>query len=172
MSGKKRRFYIFTVLLLALALTACSPTDESAYEYCELGIRLGEGFSNYDAGGSFSTAYSDGSIIVGITRISFANSIEFGILDTWTPRKLCEVQMEKLDFPSDNGIEMHGDTPYFTYSRMDKDGDTHFYLTSFYRTQYAYFVITFITPEINKTEGKDKFLEYISSVYIIEDYLQ
>ncbi len=172
MSGIKRIFYILTALLLIISLAACSSTDNAAYEYCELGIRLGEGFSDYDAGTSFSTAYSDGSIIVGITRISFANSIEFGILDTWTPRKLCEVQMEELDFPSDNGIEMHGDTPYFTYSRMAKDGNTHFYLTSFYRTQYAYFVITFITPEINKREGKDKFLGYISSVYIIEDYLQ
>lgn len=154
--------------LLLLSFVSCKDADR--FEYCEIGIILTREFSEYDSDGAFSVAYSDGNTIVGISRYSFVDCIEEGLLTTYTPLKLAEVILDRGDYITD-GIKTEGDVVYFTYTNTDTDGNSYFYMPTFFRTPYAYFIITFITPKSREVVGRVEFLDYASSVYIIQDYL-
>ncbi len=161
---------ISLVLLLASMLTLCSCKSDR-FSYCEIGIVLTKDFCEYETE-DFNIAYSDGKTVVGIRRISFESCQALGMLTTWTPLKLASLQHEELDIDTDAGVETHGDVPFFTYTLTHESGGKYFYMPTFYRTRYAYFIITFITPEYNKDEGRAEFLKYAESVYILEEYLQ
>ena len=159
------------LLLISAVFSFVACAKKNRFEYCELGIVLNGDFEEYDSEGAFNVAYSDGNVIVGITRYSFVDCEEYGLLSTFTPLKLAEVYLGKMNRESDNGIEKHGDVPYFTYTEYSDDGSAYFYMPTFYRTPYAYFVITFITPKMREGEGRVEFYAYMSSVYILEEYL-
>ena len=160
---------ILLALTLLLSLTSCRGYD--SFEYCELGIYLGRDFEEYDSEGAFHVAYSDGETIVGIVRFSFVDCEEYGLLSTYSPEQLARVYLHKLGDDSDEGVQIHGDVPYFSYTAVASDGNKYFYMPTFYRTPYAYFVITFITPSIRAGEGRVEFLDYASTVHILDDYL-
>lgn len=137
-------------------------------EYCELGIILTKDFETYDSGGVYNASYSDGKTIVGIARYSFVDCEEYGLLTTFTPLKLANVYLEMMDRTVDEAVQKQGDVPYFTYTETTEDGSQYFYMPTFYRTPYAYFVITFITPKMREAEGRVEFLNYIKTVYFID----
>ena len=163
---------LISFLLIISIVTSFVSCKSANVEYCELGIVLTNDFGSYDSDGAFNVAYSDGNTIVGIARYSFVDCIELGLLTTYTPRKLAEVYLDMMDRTVDEGIKVHGDVPYFTYTESAEDGSSFFYMPTFYRTPYAYFVITFITPKSREAQGRVEFLEYISTVYILSEYLQ
>ena len=169
----KIKVFISLTLLIAtlLSLASCKQENETRIEYCELGIVLDKGFETYDSDGAFSVAYTDGKTIVGISRFSFVDCEEQGILTTFTPRKFAEVYLERLGRVVDESVKLHGDVPYFTYTNVDSDGQQYFYMPTFYRTPYAYFIITFITPKSREAVGRAEFLKYTSTVYILNQYL-
>ncbi len=160
------------LIILAVMFTLFSCNREKNVEYGELGIVLDKSFEPYDSDGAFNAAYSDGTVIVGFTRFSFVDCIESGMLTTWTPMKFAEIYLENMNITVEEKVRMHGDVPYFTYTLFDDDGNAYYYMPTFYRTQYAYFVITFITPASKKEEGRAKFFEYMSTAYIKEEDLQ
>jgi hypothetical protein len=149
---------------------ACKKDNTKRVEYCELGIILTKDFESYDHGGAFNEAYSDGKTVVGITRYSFVDCEEYGFLSTFTPLKFAEVYLNKMEESDGIEIERSGDVPYFCFSRVTDEG-AYFYMPTFYRTPYAYFVITFITPLQREASGRAEFLEYAGSVYILNEYL-
>ena len=156
---------IITLLSLILSLGGCR--DEKRVEYCELGIVLTDDFITYDTDGAFNVAYSDGNTVVGIARYSFVNCEELGLLTTFTPLKLANVYLDMMDRTVDEAVKERGDIPYFTYTETAKDGSSYFYMPTFYRTPYAYFVITFITPKVREAEGRVEFLKYTETVYLV-----
>ena len=160
---------IITLLSLILSLGGCS--DEKRVEYCELGIVLTDDFITYDTDGAFNVAYSDGNTVVGIARYSFVNCEELGLLTTFTPLKLANVYLDMMDRTVDEAVKERGDIPYFTYTETAKDGSSYFYMPTFYRTPYAYFVITFVTPKAREAEGRDEFFGYMDTVYILSEYI-
>jgi hypothetical protein len=162
---------IAITLLLTLLFSFSSCSNARKIEYCELGIVLTKDFEEYDSEGSFSVAYSDGNTIVGISRYSFVDCEQLGLLTTFTPLKLANVYLDMMDRTVDEKVKQHGDVPYFTYTQTDKDGVSYFYMPSFYRTPYAYFVITFITPKSREAEGRVEFYGYMDTVYLLEEYL-
>ena len=166
-----KRTFTSLIIILATLLSLASCKKENVVEYCELGIILDKDFEVYDTDGAFNVAYSNGKTMVGITRLSFVDCEEQGFLTTFTPRKLAEVYLGKLDKQIDGSIEVHGDVPYFTYTDLGSDGASYFYMPTFYRTPYAYFIITFITPKVRESEGRVEFLQYASTVHILEEYL-
>ena len=167
----KRKILISLLLIIATLLSLSSCDKGQRIEYCELGIILTKDFKSYDAEGSFSVAYSDGKTVVGISRFSFVDCEELGLPSTMTPLKLAEVYLERMDLGADRGVESQGDVPYFTYTASSADGGLYFYMPTFYRTPYAYFVITFITPAVRAAEAKAEYLGYISTAYILTQYL-
>lgn len=166
-----KKAFLPLILIISIIVSFSSCKKEKRFEYCEIGIVLGNDFEDYDTDGAFNVAYSDGKTIVGISRLSFVDCEEQGFLSTFTPRKFAEVYLNKLDRTIDDGIKVHGDVPYFTYTKTSSDGAEYFYMPTFYRTPYAYFIITFITPKEREAVGRAEFLEYMSTVYILEEYL-
>ena len=160
---------IITLLSLILSFGGCS--DEKRVEYCELGIVLTDDFITYDTDGAFNVAYSDGNTIVGIARYSFVDCEELGLLTTFTPLKLANVYLDMMDRTVDEAVKERGDIPYFTYTETAKDGSSYFYMPTFYRTPYAYFVITFIAPKVRESEAREEFFGYMDSVYLLQEYL-
>ena len=160
---------ILLILSLLLSLTSCSDTER--VEYCELGIVLTRDFEPYESDGAFDLAYSDGKVIVGITRYSFVDCEELGLLSTYTPLKLASVYMKMIDRTVTEDVKKRGDIPYFTYTEISSDGYEYFYMPTFYRTQYAYFIITFITPKVREVEGRVEFYGYMDTVYLLEEYM-
>ena len=167
----KIKTIISLLLILGLTLSFVSCSNKKDFVYCELGIVLTKDFEEYDTDGAFNVAYSDGNVIVGISRYSFVNAEELGLLSTYTPEKLAEVYLKKMDQATDEGVKNFGDVPYFSYTKSSQEGLEYFYMPTFYRTPYAYFVITFITPKQRENEGRGEFFEYMSTVYILEEYL-
>ena len=159
--------FLSALLILAMLLTLPSCNRDRRVEYCELGIILPKDFDEYDSGGAYNIAYSDGKTIVGIARYSFVDCEEYGLLTTFTPMKLAEVYLDMMDRTVDETVKKQGDVPYFTYTETADDGSQYFYMPTFYRTPYAYFVITFITPKVREVQGRVEFLEYIKTVYLI-----
>ena len=168
----KKNILVSIVLIFAILTSFVSCANDKRFEYCELGLILTKDFESYDSGGAFNVAYSDGNTIVGIARYSFVDCIELGLLTTYTPRKLAEVYLNMMDRTVDEGVRVRGDVPYFTYTETTNDGSKLFYMPTFYRTPYAYFVITFITPKEREEVGRVEFFEYIDTVYILNEYLQ
>lgn len=166
---KKITVSLFLILSLLVSFTSCEKGQR--VEYCELGIVLDKGFERYDSDGAFNIAYSNGITIVGFARYSFVDCEELGLLSTYTPLKLAQVYLDMMDRTVDESVTKQGDVPYFTYTETSSDGSQFFYMPTFYRTPYAYFVITFITPKSRAAEGRVEFLKYTSTVYILNEYL-
>ena len=167
----RKKIFISLILIFSILLSFASCKKEKRVEYCELGVVLTKDFELYDSDGAFNIAYSDGKTIVGISRYSFVDCDELGLLTTYTPFKFAEVYLEMTDRQIDEDIKVAGDIPYFSYTNQKSDGSVYFYMPTFYRTPYAYFVITFITPKAREDEGRVEFLEYMSTVYLLNEYL-
>ena len=165
----KRALALLVLIALVFSLSSCK--KEKRIEYCELGIVLTKDFEEYDSKGAFSIAYSDGDTIVGMSRYSFVDCEEVGLLSTYTPKKLATVYLEMMHRQVDEKVTVVGDVPYFTYTETDSDGNQYFYMPTFYRTPFAYFIITYITPKAREADGRVEFLKYAQSVYILEEYL-
>ena len=167
-----RKSFVAILLLisLALSLASCKKSHEQRIEYCELGMVLTDEFSAYESDGVFNVAYSDGNMIVGISRYSFVDCEEVGLLTTYSPKKLANVYLERLGMQVDEKVKMQGDIPYFSYTKTESDGVQYYYMPTFYRTQYAYFIITFITPKSRMVEGREEVFEYMGTVYLLEEY--
>lgn len=159
------------VLIFAFLISILTGAHEKRVEYCELGIILTDDFITYDSGGAFNVAYSDGKTVVGICRYSFVDCEELGLLTTYTPKRLATVYLEMLGRTVDESVKVRGDVPYFTYTDTSQDGEEYFYMPTFYRTPYAYFVITFITPKVREVEGRVEFYGYMDTVYLLDEYL-
>ena len=160
-----RRILSFVVLCAVFILSLAGCDRMMPVEYCELGIVLNIDFEPYDSGGTFDVAYSDGEVIMGVLRYSFVDCEEYGLLSTLTPQKLAEVYRDKSGKTAE--IFTEGDVPYYFYSTSD----SLTYLVSFYRTPYAYYVITYITPLTNFDSVFEDIIEYMTSAYILEEHI-
>ena len=160
---KKISLPIALLLILALLTSLTSCSNEKRVEYCEFGIILTDDFITYDTDGAFNVAYSDGNVIVGIARYSFVDCEQLGLL--------ASVYLDMMDRTVDETVKSYGDIPYFTYTETAEDGSSYFYMPTFYRTPYAYFVITFITPKAREDEGRVEFFSYMNTVYLLSEYI-
>ncbi len=167
----RRFFSLILIVSLSLAVFSCEKDEEPKYEYCEIGIDLADDYRPYDSEGAFNAAYTDDSSIVGIVRISYADCASMSISAAWTPRMLADYFLAESPYSSLSSVEMRGVTPYYTYTEVDENGDEYFAIQSFYRTEYAYVVITFITSKAREEAGRYEFLRYIDSVYILPEYI-
>ena len=158
---------VLLVIALVFSLVSCAPR----YQHCELGILLPDSFEKYEIGKAYDVAYSDGTMIVGMLRFSFAACLNAGIPITMNQDKWAEYYLEHAEgLDNLSEINRRGSTPYFTYTMEGDDGATYRYIPSFYITPYAYFVITFIFGEDYAAEATLEALEYIDTVYLLDNY--
>ena len=157
----------FVLLLSTLfALLSC---EKKKYEYCEFGLRLTDDYEEVELKDTFDKAYKNKRVLVGINRLSFDACLENGLLTTHTPKKLATIYKEKIEKTDKTSqVFESGDVPFFTYKRLS-DGVEYLYVATFYVSQYAYFVVTFITPNTNETALVEEFLRIANTMYFTYD---
>ena len=147
--------------LLLFAFISCKEEYDGRREYCEIEITLPEIFSDYDSEGAFDAAYTDGRLIVGIQRLSFDAGLKDGVPATMTPSVFAEYYLDRTE--TDAEILTHGYVPYACFS-METSSASYDYLLSFYRTDYAYFIITFIAASPMSDNNLDRIFGYVDTV--------
>ena len=152
---------LFTVICI---LTFASCKREVRMEHCELGILLTSEFEPYDTDGTFDVAYTDGELIVGMSRVSYPAGLEDGIASTLTARAFASLYAERSG-RGDEAIFDYGDCAYFSYVGA-ANRNIYRYTHTFYKTPYAYFVISFISSEGGVWSVEDT-LKLTDRVYLI-----
>ena len=137
----KRAAFFLAVLLAVLSLASCEREVDA--RHCELGIILPAGFEKMEAPESFDLCYSDGTLTVGISRMSYASALEEEIPDSLTARSFAALYSTRSG-RTDARISDYGDAVYYTYVDKADDGRLIRYTPTFYKTPYAYFILTFI----------------------------
>ena len=125
---------------------------------------LNEDFKEHDSDGAFDLAYSNGSLVVGIYRISFEAAVDEGVPVTMSALKFAKYHLGLTG--KDAEVCEDGTVAYYTYVTEDESGTRYFYMPTFYRTPYAYFIITFITRAQDTEQSQKYFLELASTVYL------
>ena len=157
---------LLLVLPILLSLVSCGSRE---YVYCEIGIEIPRDYKKVDAGKDFDLAFEKGDTMIGIRRMSFDDVLEDGLLTTHSPYTLAEIYRERIAVSNASTVFTHGDIPYFVYSISD-GYTTYAYMPTFYRTRYAYFIITYICKNTVNEGGRVEFLEICDTVYILPEY--
>ena len=156
-------FKRFALLLLALSLsllTAC--TEPMTFSHAELYITLTDDFEETESEG-YDLSLSSGDVSFGLIRISRVAAEESGISDTMSPSELAEFTLGEKGKTGACEIYSYSDIPYFTlYEQVG--GREYYTLYTFYRSVYAYFIITFAVPRDKEAEYRETLLEYADTV--------
>lgn len=156
----KRIFSLILLIAIAASLISCS--DEAKFGHAELVLPLGDDYHKSEAhDGGYDKVYTNGKRIVALARISFE---ALGMAEFMTPYEFGSFWLDKYEREAEL-ITSDGGTAYATY--YDGYGDSEvFYLEAFVRTPHAYFVILCATPVSDRDEAKEYFLDLIDRVYI------
>lgn len=149
-----------------LSLAACGKRD---YTYCEIGFELPRGYRE-TVTSDFDLAFEKRGSIIGIRRLSFDAVEKDGLLATHSPYTLAEIYRDRLGVTNASTVFTHGDIPYFVYSISD-GYSTYAYMPTFYRTRFAYFVITYICKNTIDEGERVEFLAICDTVYILPQHV-
>ena len=163
----KRAVLLLLVIATLFSLASCTRREQT---YCEIGFTIPRGFTELSAPDDFDLAFENGDKVIGVRRLSFGAVLEDGMLTTHSPERLAEIYRERIGVNGASDVFMHGDIPYFIYTLNSLDG-TYAYMPTFYRTSYAYFIITFICKNNIDDGTRVKFFEVCDSVYILPQYV-
>ena len=161
----KRALCLLLLLPIFISLVSCGKKE---YVYCEIGLELPRSYRK-TVTDDFDLAFEKNGKIIGIRRMSFDVVEKDGILATHSPYTLAELYRERLSVNGASTVFTHGDIPYFVYSISDGIS-TYAYMPTFYRTRYAYFIITFICKNSIDEGGRVEFLNICDTVYILPEY--
>ena len=152
----------FLLLLSVLILSsACGSRAKTlSHKYCEIEITLPERFSECEVDG-YDVALTDTRLIVGIQRLSFDAGLEDNVPATLTPLVFREYYLNRTGTAAE--LSAHGYIPLASFA-LSASGVNYSYLLSFYRTDYAYFIITFITEGAMTESLKEDVYSYIDTV--------
>lgn len=158
----KRSVLLLVCIAIAISLlTSCSDGD-GVFSYCEAELPLGEDFRTL-SDENFDAVYSNGKYTVALLRISFVAAVNEGIAETMTPYEFGLFWIDRCQ--RDANVISDG-VVYCEYYSFGESGEEEvFYLESFYRTAYAYFVILFAVPAEEEEAGRVDFLNYANSVH-------
>ena len=149
------------LLLFASLFTLASCRDKRGY--LELGLEIPRSYEERAAEDTFDAAYTDGAAVIGIIRWSFQAAIDDGIVETYSPEAFARYYRNRIG-KNECEIKFSGDAPYIVYE--DGEDIIYSYLTSFYRTRYAYFVVTFVTESLLFPDYESEFLKIAKSAYL------
>ena len=165
MRAKRMLLSLILLCYICSCFLSCGEKTKDV-SYCELGMFLPSDFEEYDSEGVFDLALKSEDVVVGFIRLSFDAAIDDGIPATLSPLKFA-TEYRKLTGKQDVATEAkeHGDVAYFTYS-SESDGEAIVYLPTFYKSFYAYFVVTFIGKGMSEEELASRCLPYTESAYL------
>ena len=157
---------ICIALFISLVLSLFSCKGDKGYGHCELVMELEDDFYE-EKNDEFDICYTNGRYIVGILRISFDAAYTDGISDALNARQFGAFWLTKCERNAE--ILSHGGIDYAEYTDT-VEGRDYYYLASFYRSSYAYFVVLFGALSIDGGAAREKFLSYSTDIYFLENY--
>ena len=152
----KRISAILISALLITSLISCGG-DGKGFSHAELAVPLPDSFYETEEE-NFDAAFTDGESIVTIVRISFDAALAEGIVGSLTPTEFGRYWVKKCG--RGVGIQHSNGVSYCVY----RDGLGYFYLESFFRSEYAYFVVLFAGNEEREEILTTEFLSYASGI--------
>ena len=163
----KRIISLLLLFALPITLLSCSGGSDTAdktvlMKHAEISMELPSDFKPISDSG-YDAAYSDGELVVGLTRISYTAAANEGIPASLSDMAFARLYADKLELPR-GLISEHGDFVYISYSARSGYRTTEVFL----RTSYAYFVISFV----HATDGEwtlDRALSMLDGVSLNED---
>ena len=161
---------LLLVSLLPFCIGCKKKLVEPVYGHCEGTIELPPSFSVYEAGDAYDVAYSDGTVVVGILRLSYAAMESEGVPSSMSPKAFADKYYRVVALEGITATETRelGDVIYYTYELPGELGTSYTYMPTFYFTPYAYFVITYIVPSERFEEKKGALLGYAETFKIID----
>ena len=151
----RKTLSVIMLLSLLVALASCRGGDY--YTHCELTLPLEKEYERV-ASESFDAVYSDGRASVYMTRISFDAAFADGIPDTYSALEFARF------YRLNNGhteLEINTSSHVPRYSYFGSDGGQElFMMHTFYRTPYAYFIVTYSAPASLISEYENDFVRY------------
>ena len=156
----RRAFCLLIAAFISLSLIACS--GETVMEHCEIGMRLSSRFEVAELLG-YDVAYSDGDLVVALTRISFTAAADEGIPASLSPEAFARLYVDKIGL-SRESVREYGDFPYVAYTVGDAE-----VIEAFLRTPYAYFIVSFFRTDTTKWSFEEA-LSLVESIYLKEDF--
>ena len=131
------------------------------YTHCELTLSLEEDFEKVKTE-DFDLMYTNGIAVCALVRISFSVALAQGIPDYLTAYEfgnvwleLCQREASMVRLPKVDYCEYY----------EERDSSEYYYLASFYRSAYAYFVVLYCVDKSLESEWKIKFIEYAQNAY-------
>ena len=156
-----KRLVIFLLLLL-IPSSVVSCSREVKMEHCELGITLSRDFEEV-SDSDYDVAYSDGELVVGFTRISFAAAANEGIPASLSEIAFARLYADKVGISRDKILE-YGEFNYITLKLDNGYRSTEVFL----RTPYAYFIVSFVHRD-GGGWNLEKTLKLLSDIYLIDN---
>ena len=151
-------FFLICLILIS-QLIGCS--DSKSFSHCELTLVLDKDFSREESE-EFDLLLSNGELVLGVNRISFAAGLNQGISDTYTDKGFAAFFMHESG-KSEN-LLMHGSIPYYTYTE-NGEGSDYFYTVTFYRSKHAYFTVAYVTESDKKELWSERILKFAEAAY-------
>ena len=158
-----RKFTAIILLICTLLFTGCGNNE---YSYCELTIPLPSDFYADEGGEVYDAVFSNGEAAVAIVRITFSAAYADGIPDTYSPRAFAEFYKLNNN-QEDIELSVSGDVPYYTYT-LSEDTDEYFIMQTFYRSKYAYLIVSYMCPQAAKDSYFPVFLTCAETSYFNE----
>ena len=156
------------LLLLSLTLTLLASCKKREYGHGELTIDLPREFKDHDSDEHYDACYSNGTVVVGILRVSFDAIASENWTPTMSPLVFAETYYKQnaLSGIPVTETEVRGDVVWYTYSQSSAGGMSYTYMPTFYFSPYAYFIVTYILPSGDYEYKKETLLSYAESVRI------
>lgn len=161
---------LLIVSLLSLVVGCKKKIVEPVYGHCEARIELPASFSLYEAADAYDVAYSDGTVVVGILRLSYTAMESEGVPSSMSPKAFADRYYRIVALEGITATETRevGDVVYYTYELPGDYGTSYTYMPTFYFTPYAYFVITYVVPTEHFEEKQQSLLGYAETFKIID----
>lgn len=156
------RKIVLIILIVVLSLLSFSCGKEK-FGHAEMRIPLNSDFESLEIDG-YDVAYSNGEKVVAAMRISFEAGFNQGIPETFTPTEFAAFYLKEVG--RNEEVERDGYLAFCDYKVTDGEVD-YYYLISFYRTKFAYFVVLFSAPDGDNLRAD--FLEMANSIYFEYD---
>ncbi len=156
--GRLIKLSILVLTVISL-LVSCG---KKPYGHLEIVVPLGDDFEKSETE-DFDVSYSNGECVVGIIRMSFAACIEAGISEAMTPKDFGAYWLTRVG-RDEAPVLVDESTPYATY--YDSEGMSEvFYMATFYRSPYAYFVVLYSCMAQDRERLRSVFLDYAENTY-------
>ena len=154
---------LFFLLCIVIICSSLSCTEEPDFSHAEMTLPLPDSFERIDKE-NYDAAFTDGEVVITVLRLSFSAAFNDGIPETMNSNEFAHFWINKSG--KNYEIKLHGGVDYAEYTE-DVNGEEYYYVSAFYRTQYAYFVVVFATHGSLADARRNDILSYMGSIYFV-----